>query len=625
MAALQRVLISALLLAFASSPGVAAEVISNFDSQISIHLDGKITVEEAITVRSEGQKIKRGIYRDFPTTYRDRFGNTVRVAFKVLSVSRDGQTINHWIESINGGKRVYMGSKDRLIEPGRHTFLLAYETDRQIGFFDEFDELYWNVTGNGWVFPILSVKASVRLPDGAHMVQQTAYTGSVGAQGKDFRASLDANGNPFFTTTRTFMSGEGLTIAVAWPKGIVQAPTVEESASRIVEDNDRLKVALAAFVLVLAYYLIVWYRVGRDPEAGTIVPLFEPPKGMSPAASRFLMNMKFDDKAFSSAIVSLAVKGALNIRDGSSFTLTRNSSDDAVLSRGEKALAREIFSNRNAIELESENHLEIGRARDALEEALKSELEATHFSENFLYLMPGLVLSILAVVGIALLSPDLALVVFMAVWLSIWTYTCFRMIMKAVQKWRSGARIVAIGHFLFSVPFLIGEVFGLSLLASAVSLPAAIVMLFIALLAPLFQHLLKAPTLKGRKLLDRIEGFKLYLSVAEKDRFEFLHPPEVTPELFEKCLPYALALDVGHEWSERFAGNIANAGVEPARMSWYSGRSWDDRNPAGFHDRLNEGFSGSLSSAAMAPGSSSGSGGGGFSGGGGGGGGGGGF
>lgn len=421
------------------------------------------------------------------------------------------------------------------------------------------------------------------------------------------------------------MPGEGLTIAVAWPKGIVQALTKEERASRIVEDNDRLKVALAAFVVVLAYYLIVWYRVGRDPEAGAIVPLFEPPKGMSPAASRYLMNMKYDDKVFSSAIVSLAVKGALSIRDGSNFTLIRNSSDDAVLSRGEKALAREMFSHGKTMELENENHREIGRARDALAEALKSELEATHFAENFYYLIPGLVLSVIAVVGIALLSPDLAMVTFMAVWLSGWTFGCFNLVMKAVQKWKSGAYVVAVGHFLFSVPFLVGEIFGISLLASAVSLPAAIVMLFIALLAPLFQYLLKAPTLKGRKLMDKIEGFKLYLSVAEKDRLEFFHPPEETPELFEKYLPYALALDVGHEWSERFAGNIANAGAEPVRMSWYSGRSWDVRNPAGFHDRLNEGFSSSLSSAAMAPGSSSGSGGGGSSGGGGGGGGGGGF
>jgi uncharacterized membrane protein len=151
-----------------------------------------------------------------------------------------------------------------------------------------------------------------------------------------------------------------------------------------------------------------------------------------------------------------------------------------------------------------------------------------------------------------------------------------------------------------------------------------LVLLVLIILNCLFFHLLKAPTLQGRRVMDQMEGFKLYLSVAEKERLEMFHPPKKTPELFEKYLPYALALDVENEWSEQFAEVLARAQAEGRAYSpvWYHGSSWDSFSPSRFSDTLGSSFAGAIASASTAPGSSSGSGGGGFSGGGGGGGGG---
>jgi uncharacterized membrane protein len=158
----------------------------------------------------------------------------------------------------------------------------------------------------------------------------------------------------------------------------------------------------------------------------------------------------------------------------------------------------------------------------------------------------------------------------------------------------------------------------------AVSPPATVTLAVLAFLNALFYHLLKAPTLAGRKVMDQIEGFKLYLSVAEKDRLNLLNPPEKTPDLFEKYLPFALALDVENAWSEQFSEVLAQAGTEaqPYTPLWYSGSSWDRFNTSRFSDSLGSSFASAISSSSSAPGSSSGSGGGGSSGGGGGGGGG---
>jgi uncharacterized membrane protein len=143
----------------------------------------------------------------------------------------------------------------------------------------------------------------------------------------------------------------------------------------------------------------------------------------------------------------------------------------------------------------------------------------------------------------------------------------------------------------------------------------------------LFYRLLKAPTLLGRRILDQIDGFKLYLGVAEKDRLNLENPPERTPQLFERFLPYALALGVEQAWCEQFAAVLAAAGAGGIeyRPSWYSGASWTGISSTTFATSMSHSLSNAISSASTAPGSSSGGGGGGSSGGGGGGGGGGGW
>ena len=162
-----RILIILGALAFILSPAAAAqqkERILTFDSHIRIHTDGSMTVIETIHVYAAGRQIKRGIYRDFPTRYTDRFGNTVRVGFQVVEVLRNGRPEAFHLKKAAKGIRVYMGQKNQRVGTGEHTYTVTYRTDRQLGYFDEFDELYWNVTGNGWSFPIGKVQAVVELP-----------------------------------------------------------------------------------------------------------------------------------------------------------------------------------------------------------------------------------------------------------------------------------------------------------------------------------------------------------------------------------------------------------------------------------------------------------------------------
>jgi|UniRef100_A0A7V6A1X8 uncharacterized membrane protein YgcG len=610
-----------------------AERILDFKSLIVVHPDATMTVTETITVNATGHEIRRGIVREFPTTYKDRFGNTVKVGFDLKEVLKNGRPEPYHTESVRNGEKIYIGQKNVYLPPGMYTYTIRYDTDRQIGYFQDFDELYWNVTGNGWTFPIDHAEAVVVLPEGGRILKYAAYTGPAGAQGKDYQVSHDRAGNIVFTTTRGLAPHEGLTIAVSWPKGLVAAPSGKEKLGWYLRDNLSNFVAVFGLLITFAYFLMVWVRVGRDPARGNIIPLYTPPQGFSPAAVRYLMRMGYDQKTFAAALVDMAVKGYLKIEEeNDEYTLRRISTDRSHLDNGESLLGALLFQNNDVLVLKNTNHPIINEARTALKGSLEKELNNIYFHTNRSSFFGGVALTVLTLAAVVLTAAD-ATAFFALIWLSGWSVACVFLAAMVYRSWqgaRSGHHLhfgkifTALASTLFALPFFAGEVFGLGFFGMSISGPAALAFALLVFINALFYYLLKAPTLAGRQVMDQVEGFKMYLSVAEKDRLNMLNPPEKTPQLFEKYLPYALALNVENEWSEQFAEVLAKAQVDGQAYSpsWYRGSSWNRLGASGLSDSLGGAFAGAIASSAVAPGSSSGSGGGGFSGGGGGGGGG---
>lgn len=631
---MRRLLLSLLLCAGMALPARADERILSFDSDLLVLADGAMQVTETIRVRAEGKEIRRGIYRDFPTGYRDRFGNRVRVDFSVLGVTRDGAGEGWHVTARGDGVRVYLGREEHLLPPGEYTYALTYRTDRQLGHFDTHDELYWNVTGNDWVFPIDAASCTIRLP-GVPAAQQSveAYTGPRGARGRDYHGEVGTDGVVHVAATRPLAAGEGLTIVVTWPKGYVAAPTRQQEVAWLLRDNRSWLVGLAGLGLLLGYYLVAWLLVGRDPEEGVAIVRYEPPAGLSPAAARFVREMGYDQKTFVAAVVNLAVKGAVEIRETEGeFSLHSTGRTPESLAAGEKVLLK-VLSGRGVLTLEQGNHEVVGGALKEHEAALKLHNEKLYFVSNRGWIFPGIALS-LALAGAVLLGLDeperMATGAFLSLWLAIWSVGVYALVGKAWLAWRiadSSLRVVtALLVTLVAVPFVGAEAAVLWILGSKVA-PALPVAFGGAIgLNLLFHHLLKAPTRAGRQLLDQIEGFRHYLDVAEKDEMNFRNPPEKTPQLFERFLPYALALDVEQQWAERFAGVFAGlSGDETFRPAWYHGTLWNSGEPGGFSTALGSSLGSAVAASATAPGSSSGAGGGGSSGGGGGGGGGGGW
>ena len=250
-----------------------AEEILDYHSDIHVRQDASLLVTETILVRSAAVNIRHGIYRDFPTRYKDRLGNRYVIHFEVVQVLRDGQPEKFNIKDQSNGERIYIGDENVILPPGEYTYTLTYTANREIGFFAGHDELYWNVTGTGWLFPIAHATATVRLPENIPLtsVRMDGYTGPQGARGKDFSASTGTGHDINFACTHPLAAGEGFTLVVSWPKGYIQPPSGEARFRYFLEDNQPTLVGAAGLLLVLLYYVIVWFLVGRGPAKSEIV------------------------------------------------------------------------------------------------------------------------------------------------------------------------------------------------------------------------------------------------------------------------------------------------------------------------------------------------------------------
>ena len=320
-------------------------------------------------------------------------------------------------------------------------------------------------------------------------------------------------------------------------------------------------------------------------------------------------------------------------KSDSVYTLTRADGEKIVLTPDERLLADKLLGDDKSLELSPAHHTRVQSAITALKNSLKTSEEKIYFLTNSRYLIPGMIFSALLVAATVLLAPSKGAMItgaFISVWLTGWSFGVVMLLLMVAAAWKGAisgqggltAKGGAIFLTVFCLPFMAGEVFGISMLVRSTGLSTAGVLAVAVFLNVLFHHLLKAPTHAGRVLLDRVEGFKMFLGAVDKDRLATLAATEQTPAVFEKYLPYAVALGVEQAWAARFADALERAEYSP---TWCSDGSWAGINAGAMAASLSNSMSAAIASSSSSPSSSSGFGGGGSSGGGGGGGGGGGW
>lgn len=610
------------------------EKILNYHSDIKLSSNNVLLVTEKIKVEAGGYSIKRGIYRVLPEN-KSKSNPLKNVSYDIISVKKDGKKEPYHIKKEKGNTVVYIGDNDVLLRPGQYEYELQYQTVNQVGFFYDYDELYWNVTGNEWAFRIDSVSATIHLPAAAKILQYFCYTGYTGSKEKNCTAKKLSD-TVIKWTAANLNPNEGLTVAVGFPKNIIAQPP----PPGFWQKNGLLLFAVVISFLLLVYYFITWNKYGRDPDAPTVYPQFESPDAISPAILGYVNNEYFKKEFITSSVVNLAVKGYLKINESekkalfgliknTNFSLVKLKNADASLPAEESVLLSKLFTGSDDLQLTGTYDPNIKSAVTAFTSSIKSQFYSfiNKGNNKKLILIPAVILFVsillIALLDRLMIDREFPLLLFAAV---------------------GGVTLFAIS---FSLGFLYRRFFARMLIVAIIEIGVllylsyyvlykskdyalnnpialAILLLFGAASIMFYIYLIRKPSPEKLKLQSLIKGFEMYLGAAEEQQLQFFNPPRMTPEVFEKFLPYAMVLGVDKIWGEKFNHLMESAAIDTShqyKSSWYSGTNL---SVGLFSGSLHSSLSNSIIASSTPP-SSSGSGGGGSSGGGGGGGGGGGW
>ncbi|RNF36261.1 DUF2207 domain-containing protein [Paracoccus methylarcula] len=641
-----RILTAFLFVLGLAGSALADEEIRNFHALIDVGADATLKVTETITVNVEGEQISRGIFRDIPLRYEDANGRIREVRLDVRSVRRDGKDEPYRTERNSGVLRIRIGDADVLLPHGVHSYEITYDTTRQIRYFDNHDELYWNVTGNGWDFPILEASAEIRLPPGGHATDVTYFTGPYGSTEQAARAERLDNGNRVLVeATRGLGRREGLTAVVAFPKEVVAPVSEEELNADWRHDNLGWIIGAGGLAIIFAFYLLAWSRVGRDPPKDIVVPRWTAPDGVSPALANYIEKRGFRGsgwEAFSASVIDLAVKGHLEL-DRPKRTMTIRRKGDGIpegIGIGQRAILNALPADGDTLTVNKSNGSKVQSVGRAFRQAVESEHRNQFYRSNPLFLAFGGFLSVivlLLVIAMGGFAPQVIATVFAAMFpsivIAIFAVSIGRQF-RGAHSLGSRIRAVIVTAVIGFMGLNMAGGFFKMLTQIEFDLRVLAVVAGLVITNIVFFCIMGAPTQIGQKRSAEIAGLKQYLTFAEKDRMNMQGTPEMSPQHFETLLPYAVALGVEKPWSRTFdawlatalaAGTAAYAGPH-----WYHGRDFSSSNVGAGLGTMAGSLSNSFTASLPTPkssssGFSSSGGGGGFSGGGGGGGGGGGW
>ena len=527
-------------------------VIKRFDAAIAVGRDGVVDVTESIAVEFTGKW--NGIFRTVPVEYRTPQGFNWTLRLDLASVTDQNGTP---LEVEASRERHYVKYKIRVpgAENATRTVVIRYRARNGLRFFDDHDELYWNITGDEWEVPIEAATARIELPAGAAGIRAIAFNGVYGSTARDATVEI-AGTTVHIAMPHRLEFHEGLTAVVGWNKGLVAEPTELDRTFGFLATNWPLAIPIPVFILMFA----LWRRVGRDPRKLPVAVQYEPPASLTPAEAGTLMDYSADMRDITATVVDLAVRGHLRIEEKDEPALFG-------LTTRREYVFRRLEPSDGAKRLEDHER----RILTGIFEGGKTEIELSDLKNEFYRHLPPIKESIferLVGRGLYRSHPD-----------------------KLRSNWRVGA-------FAFALLVIgAGAVFGAKMGLTPV--PFFVAALLSGLIILAFGQAMPARTAAGARALERVLGFEEFLERVEKDRLERVVK---TPEMFERFLPYAMAFGVERKWARAFQDIYR----EPPK--WYVGSNATSFDLGGFSTRLSDLSDRTGSVLSSAPRSSGGSG-----------------
>lgn len=492
-----------------SAHSTGQEHIAVFNSEISVNKDGTLDVIEKISY-DFGTSYKHGIFREIPYIKTNAEGKKFKLDVKVLAVT-DQTDKDYRFETSKTNKSIQLkiGHPDRTIT-GSHLYQISYKVSGALTYFQDHDELYWNITGNEWPVPIELATTSVSYPKEIELsrIQLRCFTGPSGSRSSDCSYELKDE-KASSTANQTLNPEEGLTIVFGFPKGYVS--TLEPVpfvtflqtwyGKILTQIFIWLLITLAIFWYILypLWIIFKWYKYGRDPKVpeGPVSAWFDAPKTkeghqLTPAETGTLIDERASFREVISIIVDLARRGLIKIeeRKKNDFYLIKSKEfkNDTSLLSFEKMLLEGIFDKgEREVSLDKKNLFHVF-------EQAQFNLYNSLVTEGFFPKSPKRI-------------RDFYIIIFVL--------------------------------SMFSANF------------------------FLAVVSLLFGLNMPSKTALGASAANMAKSLKNFLSSQER-QLEFQAKNQM---FFEKLLPYAIAFGVEKQWVEKFKG------VKIAPPEWYSSSS----------------------------------------------------
>ncbi len=556
-------------------PDAAGYGIRSFRADITVREDASLEVREDFALNSAGVYFKYGFIRTLPIDGNDRWDrryvgeyqkdNGIRV--QVLELTQDGQPVKFEQGAGYGYPQLRIGEKNVPLPPGDHLYVIRYTVTGVLSLAAARDTLYWNALGHARDVPVAEAIVTVHLPASVP-AGATDADASAGGRGVSYPRSRDTSlerlDDPSGAVTyRATNLGprQSLSVVLSWPAGFVHAPKFQPLTRDLW--------LLAAPAALCFYYWIAWLAIGREPKPGPLVIRYQPPDGLSAAAVRFIVTTGSDGRSFAAVIAALACRGCLRVepRNGA-YKLSRMMSDRAAESKlapEEQRVLALLFEDGPVLELtpamDERNTAQNGRYIFHIQEELAKQLKGKYFARHF------------GVIALGVLATFASALVFAArahgrdaggaPFFTAWVLFCGLIIGMMVETsfasaWKTAVRagtgwtkllpgFAAIGVFLAAILYMLKQ------LVAGVS-PAFSLMLVSFLAVNLaWGPFFKRTTPEGRRVLDEIAGFRLFLEKVEQDQLDKLNPADQAPQALEEYLSYAIALEVKEAWGDHLA------------------------------------------------------------------------
>jgi len=516
------------LLICCASPAAAQRsyTIERFEAAIRVSKDASIDVTETITARFVGSY--NGLYRKIPVIYRMPQGLNWTIGVSLQSVT---DSTGRRLKVETSREQHYI--KFKIWVPGAanatRTIVLHYRATNGLRFFEDHDELYWNVTGTEWDVPIRAAGTRIELPAGAEGVRAIAFNGAYGSVAQD--ATIDTGGTTVrITMPHALAFHEGLTAVVGWNPGVVRRPTLFDRIARIIGDNWPLALPLVAFAVAFT----TWRRRGRDPKQRPIAVQYEPPAGITPAEAGTLIDNSADLRDITATLVDLAVRGYLKIVEHEEpkllgfigggrtyeFHLLNPPAGGGAqpLAPHEAKVYKGVFDGRGTSvkldQLDAEFYAELPGIRNAIFDRL--------LEQGFYHARPD----------------------------------------HVQRRWMIGAVVtgmfVAIGGSIISSAFLLTPV------------PFIVAGILVGAILLVFALIMPARTEAGTRALEQVLGLEEFLRRVESETYKNVIAGR--PELFDKCLPFAMVFGLEKKLARAFEG------IYTTPPTWYVGSRVGDFN-----------------------------------------------